>query len=111
FVRDGGQLQPAIRRAAEVLRRQIQPRAVRTERLDRQREGAVREVHHGLYFPVDGREVPGRGGRADERGGRDSGAARDGARSAAGAAIPGGGDGCSDVRGVRRADDAQWVVL
>ena len=35
----------------------------------------------------------------------------DRAESAAGAAVPVGGGGCSDVLGVRRADDAERVVL
>ena len=55
------QLRAAIRRAAEVLRGQVQPRALRAERLDRQSAGAVREVHHGLHLPLAGREVPGPG--------------------------------------------------
>ena len=57
-LRDGGQLQPAVRRAAEVLRGQVQPRAFRAERLDGQSAGAVCEVDHGLHLPLAGREVP-----------------------------------------------------
>ena len=57
------QLRAAIRRAAEVLRRQVQPRSFRAERLDRQSAGPLRQVDHGLHLPLAGREVPGPGVR------------------------------------------------
>ena len=49
------QLRAAVRRAAEVLRRQVQPRALRAERLDRQSARSLRQVDHGLHFPLAGR--------------------------------------------------------
>ena len=70
-LRDRHQLRAAVRRAAEILRRQVQPRAVRAERLDGQSAGALREVDHGLHLPLAGREVPG-AGVCDRRGGRDA---------------------------------------
>jgi ribonucleoside-diphosphate reductase alpha chain len=51
-LRDGGELRAAVWRAAEVFRRQVQSRAVRAERVDGESDGAVREVDHGLHFPV-----------------------------------------------------------
>ena len=48
---------------------------------------------------------------SDERSWRDAGAAADRAESAGVTAVSGGGDGCADVRGVRRNDDAQWELL
>ena len=48
---------------------------------------------------------------AVERSGRAAGAASDRAESAGIAAVPGGGDGCAAVRGMRRHDDAQRKLL
>ncbi len=104
------QLRAAVRRAAEVLRRQVQPRAFRAERLDRQPAGALREVDHGLYFPLAGREVPGPGIRG-ERSRRCAGAAPHRARAAAGAAVRSGGERRADVLGMRRLHDAQRQLL
>ena len=62
-LRDGDQLLPAVRRAAEVPGGQVRPRAVRAERLDGQSADPVREVDSGLHLPLAGREVPGAGVR------------------------------------------------
>jgi len=77
--------------------------------MDGEFSGTVREVDHGLYFPLAGREVSGSrvcGGR----GGGCAEVASDG-RGATAAAIFAVGDGCADVFGVRWADDAKWVLL
>ena len=100
----------AVRRAVEVLRRQVQPRAVRAERLDRQSAGALREVDHGLHLPLDGREIP-RAGICDGRSGRDAEVAADEAESAAGAAVRSGRRRCAIVLGMRGDHDPKWILL
>ena len=104
------QLRAAIRRAAEVFRRQVQPRSFRAERLDRQSAGALRQVDHGLHFPLAGREVPGPRVRR-HRSWRRADSAPHRARAAASAGVHAGGQRRADVLGMRRIHDAQRQLL
>ncbi len=93
-LRAGHLLRPAVRGAAGVARRQVQPRAVRAERHDPQPGHPVREVDRRLHLPLARVEVPLAGGavprrRERTRPGRDQavpgcGAGRYGPRSGTG---------------------------
>jgi ribonucleoside-diphosphate reductase alpha chain len=64
-VRHGHQLQPAVWRAGEIPGGQVRARALRAQRVDRQPADPLRQVHHGLHFPLAGRAVSGTGVRGD----------------------------------------------
>ena len=84
--------------------------AVRAERMDGESDSAVREVDHGLYLPLAGREVPGSRVRGGRSGGRSE-IARDGRRSAAAPIIFVVSDGRAGMFRMRWPDDAQRVML
>ena len=58
LVHDLGLPRPPVRRAARGLRLEVQPHALRAERLDERRGHPRREVAGRLHLPLDGQEVP-----------------------------------------------------
>ena len=109
-LRHGGQLQPAVRRAAQVPGGQVRARAFRAQRLDRQPADPLRQVDHGLHFPLAGGQVPGRRVRR-ERGRGDHHAAPHRSRPAAGAALLAAGRRRAAVRRMRLHHDPQRKLL
>ena len=73
LVHDLGLARPPVRRAARGVRLEVQPHALRAERVDERRGHPRREVDRRLHLPLDGQEVPlrrpaGGGGDPDARG-------------------------------------------
>ena len=95
---------------AVALRRQIQPRKIRTQRLDWQSRDPLRKVDHGLHFPRAGNQGPGPGIRS-RRSGRHSKVASNGAESTTGAPIRPSSRGRSVMFGMRRSDDPKRLLL
>ena len=79
----GDLLRVAVRCAASSARRQVQPRAVRTERHDAQSGNPLREVDRRLHLPLAGDEIPVTGGAVPRRRQRP-GTRRERSRAAAG---------------------------
>ena len=82
LVHDLRQPRPPVRRAARGVRLEVQPHALRAERVDERCRHPRREVDRRLHLPLDGEEVPhlraaGRGRDPDRRG---EGATRAGVR-------------------------------
>ena len=81
-----------------------------SRRLDGQPADSVRQIHHGLHFPLAGSEVPGTGIRRHGSR-RNAQFAAHGSQSAAAVAVFGSGDRRPAVFGVRVHHDAQWKLL